>query len=602
MSSFFTTPASQKKRKRANAGSSHSLKKRNTASNAPPRNQRRRDDSSISGSDSADEDGDQSEAGSAERSVSESEESDAAADTEAERRLKLAERYLENVRADVEADRDGIGFDAEDVDRDLIAARLKEDVAEGKGRLYRKIAGELDFERAEKKWCRADTRSVTGVACCSPYLYTVSKNDMTLIKWEIFEPPRNRLSDHDQNRSNDKSAGWRKPKQLLYTKGRRHPNKGPHSHHHTAPILCVAASADGRLVATGGMDRKLIIWDAETLSPLKTFTQHRDAVTGLAFRGKTNQLFTASKDRSVRVWSLNELAFVETLFGHQDEVVDVAAVGGPQERCVSVGARDRTARLWKVVEESSMVFRGGGSGQRSAKKTQTDDEKPQENGRIREADDWQPQGHHEGSLDRVIQIDSHLFVTGSDSGALALYGLHKKKPLHVYPLAHGLEPPLEVGESSAEAVLAGVKTQGKPTPRWITALAVIPFSDLFLSGSWDGYVRAWKISDDQKRIESAGVLGQVEAVANDDFEVDGLKGVGAQDPARIKGFINDLAVFQRGDRGRDGLCVVAGVGSEPRMGRWLTVKAKPGAAVFEIPRRTLVIGLTADAESPAPMD
>ena len=49
-------------------------------------------------------------------------------------------------------------------------------------------------------------------------------------------------------------------------------------------------------------------------------------------------------------FSLDELAYVETLFGHQDEIVDIDALA--QERCVSVGARDRTARLWKVVEET----------------------------------------------------------------------------------------------------------------------------------------------------------------------------------------------------------------------------------------------------------
>ena len=45
-------------------------------------------------------------------------------ETAAERRLKLAERYLDNIRDEV----DESGFDAEEIDRDLIAERLKEDV------------------------------------------------------------------------------------------------------------------------------------------------------------------------------------------------------------------------------------------------------------------------------------------------------------------------------------------------------------------------------------------------------------------------------------------------------------------------------------------
>lgn len=61
---------------------------------------------------------------SGEGSESDSDEGETAAD----RRLKLAERYLDNVREDVV---DDVGFDAEQIDRDLIAERLKEDVVCG---------------------------------------------------------------------------------------------------------------------------------------------------------------------------------------------------------------------------------------------------------------------------------------------------------------------------------------------------------------------------------------------------------------------------------------------------------------------------------------
>ena len=62
----------------------------------------------------------ESEGSKAEDSGSESDEDE----TAAERRLKLAERYLDNIREEV----DEAGFDAEEIDRDLIAERLKEDV------------------------------------------------------------------------------------------------------------------------------------------------------------------------------------------------------------------------------------------------------------------------------------------------------------------------------------------------------------------------------------------------------------------------------------------------------------------------------------------
>lgn len=121
MSSFFTVPASQRKRKREDRTAAPATKKRGVdAKNEGAGNRRARDrEESISGSD-IDED-DEIESGvSGEESESDSDEGETAAD----RRLKLAERYLDNVREEV----DEIGFDAADIDRDLIAQRLKEDV------------------------------------------------------------------------------------------------------------------------------------------------------------------------------------------------------------------------------------------------------------------------------------------------------------------------------------------------------------------------------------------------------------------------------------------------------------------------------------------
>lgn len=124
MSSFFTVPASQRKRKREDRTAAPATKKRGVdAKNEGASNRRARErEESISGSD-FDEDDEIESRVSGEESESDSDEGETAAD----RRLKLAERYLDNVREEV----DEVGFDAADIDRDLIAQRLKEDVVCG---------------------------------------------------------------------------------------------------------------------------------------------------------------------------------------------------------------------------------------------------------------------------------------------------------------------------------------------------------------------------------------------------------------------------------------------------------------------------------------
>lgn len=561
MSSFFTIPSSQKKRKRPDGPEPPkkrlASKPSHTGKPAPRKPVR---DESISGSDDDSEGG----FGAVEEDdeVSQSSSSDEGAEgqdedeTAAERRLRLAERYLSNIRTEVEDH----GFDAEEIDRDLIAERLVEDVAESKGRMYRHLAEELDFKSASHSWFKTTTHSITGIATCAPYAYTVSK-DLWLVKWRLQDLPK------DQWLPKSKSKGRKtklkeppppkcRPESLLSTRGDSRKAKDPSYQHHTAPILTIAVSPTGTFVVTGGADRKLIVWDATTLLPLRVFSQHRAAVTSLAFRRGTNQLYSASADRTVKVWSLDELAYIETLFGHQDEVVDIAALA--QERCISVGARDRTARLWKVAEETQLVYRGGAKGK---------------GGRA-----------VEGSMDRVAMIDDEMFVTGGDNGSLCLWTIHKKKPIHTVSLAHGVEDVMPSDEASAE-VDVEKRVIPEPQARWITSLATVPYSDVVLSGSWDGCVRAWRVSGDKKKLESMGVVGTLKGHSSTPL-INALTNGDSEDPKEqvAKGIINEISLFERGERGKDGLCVVVAVGKEHRLGSWKKVDGRNGAVVFEIPR------------------
>jgi len=561
MSSFFTAPASQRKRKRDDNNAAPSTKRRNTSTKGTPnpaksKPTRARRDESISSSESESE---ARRTRASDEEVSSEYESEGEKETGAERRLRLAESYLRNIRGEAE---DEVGFGAADVDADTIAARLQEDVAETKGRLHRRIASTLDFLKATKTQFPYSSLTTTNVATCAPYAYTVSK-DIQLIKWKLPTPPPSQSTLSETPKKPPRNIR-RRPEKLIGTRGNRSIRGDTSYQHHTAPILCVAASSTGKFVATGGADKRLIIWSAESLKPLRVFTQHRDAVTSLAFRKATNQLYSASKDRTIKTWSLDELAYVETLFGHQDEVVDVAALG--MERCVSVGARDRTARVWRIIEETQLVFRGGGSSEK--KRPQKDD-----TGSV-------ARFYNEGSIDRVALIDEDTFVTGSDNGSLSLWSLQKKKPVFTIPLAHGLDPAMDPEEYSAN--LHPSSKVPERQPRWITALATVPLSDLIVSGSWDGDIRVWRVSENKRELEAVGIVGRYELTKR-------LEGDRKENPIEAEqpltnGCINDLSIFERGDRGCDGLCIVAAVGSEPRLGRWKIVKGKNGAAVFEVPK------------------
>lgn len=125
MSSFFTIPASQRKRKREDVNSGIPGKRPNINTEAINKGTNANRDDSISGS-SSDDNAEDQRANDNESEVSIS--SDDENETGAERRLRLAEKYLQNIKGAVHE----VGYDAEEIDRDLIAERLQNDSVRAK--------------------------------------------------------------------------------------------------------------------------------------------------------------------------------------------------------------------------------------------------------------------------------------------------------------------------------------------------------------------------------------------------------------------------------------------------------------------------------------
>lgn len=316
MSSFFTAPGAQKKRKRTTPGDVPK-KRAQTASKSSakpssktvaPKKSAVRDDESISGSDSDEPFEDVGDGVSQSGSESEGE-----GETAGDKRLRLAESYLQGVRKEAELE---VGFNAEDVDRDIIAQRLKDDVAESKGRVYRVIADELACAVASHSLFRCNTLATTSVATCAPFAYTAHKGSV-LIKWKLQDLPAHQYPQTTKKKPSRQAPPRRQPIKVAMRKGDKTKAKDRDYQGHTGDIICVAASEDGKYVVTGGEDHRIVVHDAKTLRPLKAFTHHRDAVTGLAFRRGTNQMYSASKDRTIKVWSLEAgppFAYVVSVF------------------------------------------------------------------------------------------------------------------------------------------------------------------------------------------------------------------------------------------------------------------------------------------------
>jgi WD40 repeat protein len=75
---------------------------------------------------------------------------------------------------------------------------------------------------------------------------------------------------------------------------------------HEGHVLAVAASADGKFFASGGVDAAIWLWDATQDPPEKLykFRGHTSVVSSLAFSPDSKRLVSGSRDKTVKVWDV----------------------------------------------------------------------------------------------------------------------------------------------------------------------------------------------------------------------------------------------------------------------------------------------------------
>eukprot|EP00252_Welwitschia_mirabilis_P008340 TRINITY_DN2012_c0_g1_i1.p1 TRINITY_DN2012_c0_g1~~TRINITY_DN2012_c0_g1_i1.p1 ORF type:complete len:530 (+),score=109.46 TRINITY_DN2012_c0_g1_i1:133-1722(+) len=445
-----------------------------------------------------------------------------AAETADEKRLRVAKAYLDKIKSLTEAHRD------EDAEADeneeerrgkrdsLVSAILLQEQLEESGRVQRRLASRIlePSELQDWKILKRHKQSVTAICLSEDDSrgFSASK-DGCIVHWDVETGKCN-------------SYQWPSPSQGAKFQNVKGGKK--QSRH----VLAMAVSSDGRYLATSGLDRLVHLWDVRTQEHIQAFQGHRGAVSCLAFRQGTQQLISGSYDRTIKLWSAEDRSYIDTLYGHQSEILTIDCLR--KERILSCG-RDRTMRLWKVPEETQLVFRG-----------------------------------HLASLECCCFVNNEEFLSGSDDGSIEYWSIQRKKPIFMVKNAHSHlnsetiqedlkeEPDKETVNKDLEDAFMngnGVINNGgsiSPVESWVEAITVCRGSDLAASGAGNGLVRLWAIESSNKSLRPINDIPLV-------------------------GFINSLAFA------KSGRFLIAGVGQEPRLGRWGCIrKARNGVALYSL--------------------
>jgi WD40 repeat protein len=222
-------------------------------------------------------------------------------------------------------------------------------------------------------------------------------------------------------------------------------------------VFAVAFSPDGTILASGSQDHTVRLWEVNTGRMLKTLVGHSAPVNSIAFSPDGKLLASAGDDHTIRLWDINTCRLVSTLAGHKFAMSSLAfSPDGKMLACGNASNRDRMIQLWNIATRRSI-------------KTFT-----------LQAFVFPLAFSHNGKL----------LAAGEDSGAIEFWDTATWRHWTI-PTAHRFT---------------------------VNSVAFSPDDKTLASGSWDGTIKLWDVTTHSEQVTLRGHADLVNTVA---FSPDG---------------------------------------------------------------------------------
>ena len=243
---------------------------------------------------------------------------------------------------------------------------------------------------------------------------------------------------------------------------------------HTDEIWSVAFSPDGRLIASGSSDKKIRLWNLQGDPIGQPFQGHTHHVKSVAFSPDGQVIASSGADNTIRLWDLQGNPIGKPFWGHTAIVWSVAF--SPDGQVIASGSADKTIRLWDLQGNPIGQSFQGHENVVNSIAFSPDGKLIASGGNDKTIRLWDLQGNLVGQTDQGHE-DSVMSVTFSPDGQA-------------------------IASASADNTVRLWDLQGQPIGRplrgheyYVYSVAFSPDGQTLLSSSEDTTLRFWSVQD-----------------------------------------------------------------------------------------------------------
>jgi hypothetical protein len=115
---------------------------------------------------------------------------------------------------------------------------------------------------------------------------------------------------------------------------------------HRDLVYAVRWSPDGKTLASGGYDARIVLWDTASGKQLRSLLGHNGAIFSLSFSPDGSLLASASADQTVKIWRVRDGERLDTL---KEPIGEQFSVGfTPDGNQIVAAGADRRIRVWRL--------------------------------------------------------------------------------------------------------------------------------------------------------------------------------------------------------------------------------------------------------------